>query len=211
MSDAFDTKYDYAPAAGRGPEETVIHTSAAGLIDGNIKIPASDRDIPAYMARPSHGGRHPVVLVISEAFGLHEHIRDIARRFAHEGCLAVAPDLMARQDDPSSFSDVGELVQKLLLQIPDEQVMAGLGATLALAIAHDSDGCKVAVTGFCWGGRWRGFMPPDKSWRQPSFGMGSPMAQPAVCFLSTTRNPLTSDRRCPCGQDTCAGPVRRAR
>jgi len=94
----------------------VIHTSAAGLIEGSIKIPASDRDIPAYMARPSHGGRHPIVLVISEAFGLHEHIRDIARRFAHEGYLAIAPDLMARQGDPSSFSDVSELVQKLLLQ-----------------------------------------------------------------------------------------------
>lgn len=154
MSDERTTEYDYAPAAGRGPEQTVVHTSAAGLIEGIVAVPARDHAIPAYFARPNEDAKHPVILVVSEAFGLHEHIRDVVRRFAHEGYFAVAPDLMVRQGDPRSFADVGELVNKLLLQIPDEQVMADLDSTLAWAVSQGGDGGRVGVTGFCWGGRW---------------------------------------------------------
>lgn len=157
MSNQSTTEDDYAPAAGRGPEQpeqTVVHTSAAGLRVGNVEIPARDRTIPAYFARPGAGSKHPVILVVSEAFGLHEHIRDVSRRFAHEGYLAVAPDLMIRQGEPRDFTDIGELVNKLLLQIPDEQVMTDLDATLAWAAAEGGDTNKVGITGFCWGGRW---------------------------------------------------------
>jgi len=143
-----------AKAAGRGPEETAIHTSTVGLIDGSIGISAGDRDIPGYFARPDGAADLPVVIVLSEAFGLHEHIRDITRRFAHEGYFAVAPDLMVRQGDPASFDDIGELVHKLLLEIPDRQVMADIDATVAWAATQQANVNQLAVTGFCWGGRW---------------------------------------------------------
>lgn len=141
MSDERMTEYDYAPAAGRGPEQTVVHTNAAGLIEGSVA--------PAYVARPNEGAEHPVILVVSEAFGLHEHIRNVARRVAHEGYFAVAPDLMVRQGDPRSFADIGELVNKLLLPIPDEQAMTDLDSTLAWAVSQGGDGGRIGITGFC--------------------------------------------------------------
>ncbi len=87
--------------------------------------------------------------MVSEAFGLHEHIRNVARRVAHEGYFAVAPDLMVRQGDPRSFADIGELVNKLLLPIPDEQAMTDLDSTLAWAVSQGGDGGRIGITGFC--------------------------------------------------------------
>ncbi len=149
-----DGEMGYAPAAGRGDPATAIHTTSTGLDVRRSAIAAGDRDIPAYAAWPEGSPDRPVVLVLSEAFGLHEHIADIARRFAHEGYFAVAPDLMVRQGDPQSFADVATLVEDLLLKIPDAQVMADLDATVAWAATQGADTSRVAVTGYCWGGRW---------------------------------------------------------
>lgn len=145
---------DFAAAARPFAEGTVRRTGTDGLHAERTTIPVGDLAMPVYVARPEHGFDLPVVLVLPEAFGLHEHIADIARRFAHEGYLAVAPDLMVRQGDPQAYPDVDALVTGLLQRIPDEQVMGDLDATVAWAVQHGGARDRVAVCGFCWGGRW---------------------------------------------------------
>ncbi|WP_410595619.1 dienelactone hydrolase family protein [Amycolatopsis sp. lyj-23] len=133
---------------------TVIHTSPAGLATSRVAIPGSGHDVPAYVARPEGTGTLPVVLVLSESFGLHPYLEDVTRRFAHEGYLAIAADLMAPQGDPDDFADVDRLVTELLQRIPDEQVMSDLDAVLHWATAHGGDATRVGVNGFSWGARW---------------------------------------------------------
>jgi carboxymethylenebutenolidase len=145
---------DFAPATGPTQATTTIHTSGDGLDTRLVEIDAGDRTIRAYAARPADASGAPLLLVLSEAFGLHEHIADIARRFAREGYFAVAPDLMVRQGDPMAYADIGALVSELLLKIPDPQVMADLDATVAWARAQGASADRVSATGFCWGGRW---------------------------------------------------------
>ncbi|NJM81190.1 MAG: dienelactone hydrolase family protein [Tabrizicola sp.] len=144
----------YARSAGETIAPTVIETDNVGLVDAMIEIHAVDRAIPGYFARPETGANWPIILVLSEAFGLHEHIMDVARRLAKEGYIAIAPDLMVRQGDPLSFDNVGKLVSDLLLHIPDAQVMSDLDATLDWAKAEGGDASRIGATGFCWGGRW---------------------------------------------------------
>lgn len=146
---------DFAIAAGPVAENTVIRTGTEGLEEGRVTIPVGDFAMPAYVARPSGAaGDLPVVVVLSEAFGLHAHIADIARRFAKEGYLAVAPDLMIRQGDPQAYPEIDDLVTGLLQRIPDEQVMGDIDAAVAWAAAHGGDRDRIGVTGYCWGGRW---------------------------------------------------------
>jgi carboxymethylenebutenolidase len=134
--------------------ESVIETPADGLLTGEVKIPVPGGEIPAYRAAPSTGGPFPTVLVVQEIFGVHEHIRDVCRRLAKAGYLAVAPELYARQGDVSKMTDVQEIVTKIVSQVPDAQVMADLDAAAAWAAEHaHGDPAKLAVTGFCWGGR----------------------------------------------------------
>ena len=144
----------YNRAAGPIQNQTVISTPATGLKARYVEIPARDRHVSGYYAYPEGRSNSPAVVVLSEAFGLHEHIADIVRRFAREGFFAIAPDLMVRQGDPSTFEDVQSLVQELLLRIPDEQVMADLDSTLDWLQTQGTDIDKAGVTGFCWGGRW---------------------------------------------------------
>jgi carboxymethylenebutenolidase len=145
---------DFAPATGPTQAATTIHTPGDGLDTRLVEIDAGDRTIRAYAARPASAPDAPLLLVLSEAFGLHEHIADICRRFAHQGYFAVAPDLMVRQGDPMVYADIGALVSELLLKIPDAQVMADLDATVAWARHHGASADRVSATGFCWGGRW---------------------------------------------------------
>ena len=131
-----------------------IHTDATGLEAGEVKIPVTDGTIPAYRAMPDKGGPFPTVLVVQEVFGVHEHIQDLCRRLAKAGYYAIAPDLYARQGDPSKISDVQELIKTIVSKVPDAQVMSDLDATEAYAKSTDkADTAKLAVTGFCWGGR----------------------------------------------------------
>ncbi len=129
-----------------------ITTDSEGLIAGDVTIPAGDRDIPAYRAMPASGGPFPVAIVVHEIFGVHEHIKDICRRFAKAGYQALAPDLFARQADVSKISNFNELF-KVAGATPDSQVMSDLDATAAWAARNRGDDRRVGVTGFCWGGR----------------------------------------------------------
>src|SRR3989442_6625425 len=133
--------------------ETIV-TDAEGLTAGEVKIPTSDGSLPAYGAIPSQGRSFPVVVVVQEIFGVHEHIKDVCRRCAKLGYLAVAPELYARQGDVSKLSEVNDIVTKVVSKVPDAQVMADLDATVAWAKDSGNGNIeKLGVTGFCWGGR----------------------------------------------------------
>jgi len=131
-----------------------IHTDAIGLDAGEVKIPVADGSIPAYRAMPDKGGPFPTVLVVQEVFGVHEHIKDLVRRFAKLGYFAIAPELYARQGDPSKYTDIPTLISEIVSKVPDSQVMSDLDATEAYAKGTGkADTNKLAITGFCWGGR----------------------------------------------------------
>lgn len=133
---------------------TTIHTDTEGLHAGETTIPSQGENLPAYLARPAeYVGKLPIVLVVQEIFGVHEHIRDLCRRLAKEGYLAIAPELYFRQGDASDYSDVSELLEKLVSKVPDTQVLADLDHAAHWAVQHGGDASKLAITGFCWGGR----------------------------------------------------------
>jgi carboxymethylenebutenolidase len=133
---------------------SAITTPATGLAAGEVKIPTKDGEIPAYFARPEKGDKFPVVLVVQEIFGVHEHIKDVCRRFAREGYLAIAPEMYVRQGDASKYTDIQQLVREVVSKVPDAQVMSDLDAAVAWAEkSGKGDTNKLAVTGFCWGGR----------------------------------------------------------
>lgn len=109
--------------------------------------------MPAYVAAPAGGKNLPVVLVISEIFGVHEHIADVARRFAKLGYLAIAPEMFVRQGDAGSYGEIAKLQAEVISKVPDAQVMGDLDAAVAWAATRGGDTSRLAITGFCWGGR----------------------------------------------------------
>jgi carboxymethylenebutenolidase len=144
----------FAAAVRPVAAETVITTDTSGLEAGEVKIPVTGGEIPGYRAMPAKAAKRPVVLVVQEIFGVHEHIRDVCRRFAKLGYFAVAPELYARQGDVSSMTDMQEIVSKVVSKVPDAQVMSDLDATVAWAAKTGAaDTAKLGITGFCWGGR----------------------------------------------------------
>jgi carboxymethylenebutenolidase len=136
-----------------GSAETTVHTSADGLRHGLVDMPTFDGTIPAYFAVPADAARPPLVLVIQEIFGLHEHVRDVCRRFAKQGYMAVAVELYQRQGDAASYTDMPLLIKDIVSKVSDEQVLADLDASVAWAKEQGADTARLGVTGFCWGGR----------------------------------------------------------
>jgi carboxymethylenebutenolidase len=134
-----------------------IRTDSSDLAVGEVTIPVGDFKMPAYRAMPAkaaaEGGKLPVVLVVSEIFGVHEHIADVARRFAKLGYLAIAPELFVRQGDAGSYGEISKLMSEVVSKVPDAQVMGDLDACVAWAEANGGDLQRLAITGFCWGGR----------------------------------------------------------
>jgi carboxymethylenebutenolidase len=130
-----------------------ITTDADGLVAGEVKVPVTGGEIPAYRAMPASGGPFATVLVIQEIFGVHEHIKDMCRRFAKLGYFAVAPALYSRQGDVSGLADIKQILE-VVATVPDAQVAGDLDATLAWAkTTGKADTAKLGVTGWCWGGR----------------------------------------------------------
>ncbi len=133
--------------------ETTIKTDTEGLEAGEVKIKTKDVEIPAYRAMPKSGGPFPVVIVVQEIFGVHEHIKDVCRRLAKLGYFAIAPELYARQGDVSNLKSIDE-IRPIVAKVPDAQVMSDLDATVAFAQESGKGNVdKLAITGFCWGGR----------------------------------------------------------
>ena len=163
-----------------------ITTDASGLTAGEVKIPVKDGEIPAYRAMPDKGGPFPTVLVVQEIFGVHEHIKDICRRLAKLGYFAVAPEMYARQGSVAGLTSMQEIF-KIVQKVPDAQVMSDLDSAVAFAKASGkADTSKLAITGFCWGGRvvwlyaahnpnlkagvaWYGRLRGDKTELQPKY------------------------------------------
>jgi carboxymethylenebutenolidase len=133
--------------------QTQVKTDAEGLLAGEVTVPVGDFKMAAYRAAPAGKANAPVVLVISEIFGVHEHIADVARRLAKAGYFAVAPELFQRQGDPRGYGEIAKLVAEVINKTPDEQVMKDLDATVAWARGQGAAADRLGITGFCWGGR----------------------------------------------------------
>ena len=133
--------------------QTAIMTSAEGLTVGETTFEVNGFKVPMYHAAPAGKKNLPVVLVIQEIFGVHEYIADTCRRFAKAGYLAIAPELFARQGDPGQYGEMSKLMSEIVSKVPDAQVMADLDGAVQWAAGHGGDTAKVAITGFCWGGR----------------------------------------------------------
>ncbi|HUO21993.1 MAG TPA: dienelactone hydrolase family protein [Caulobacteraceae bacterium] len=176
----------FALAAQPVSAQTVIVTDAVGLAAGEVKVPVADGAVPAYRAYPAGKKGAPVVLVIHEVFGVHEHIKDLCRRLAKAGYYAISPDLYARYGDATKVADMGALMQ-LVGKASDEQVRGDLDAAVRFAAEDGADVKRLAVTGFCWGGRqswlYTEATPGVKAaaaWYGPLGGAKTPVANAAA-------------------------------
>lgn len=143
----------FTVAAGPVQAQTAITTPATGLMAGEVEIPVAGGKLPAYRAMPATGGPFPVVLVVQEIFGVHEYIKDVCRRLAKEGYMATAAELFARHADVKALNNM-DAARAAMGKVPDQEVMADLDATVDWAKATGrGDTSKLAITGFCWGGR----------------------------------------------------------
>lgn len=136
-----------------GSNDSTIQTSSDGLRHGMTDITVKDGTMAAYYAAPAAVERPPLILVIQEIFGLHEHIKDVCRRLAHEGYMAVGLELYQRQGDATQYTEITELIQEIVSKVSDEQVLSDLDASVKWAAAQGADVTRLGVTGFCWGGR----------------------------------------------------------
>lgn len=167
-------------------EAQAIHTDADGLDAHEVQIPVADGSLPGYAAKPQGPGPFPTVLVIEEIFGVHEYIKDVCRRLAKQGYLAVAPELYARLADLSKMSDIQQIFHDVILKAPDATMLSDLDHTAIWASTHDGDPGRLAVMGFCRGGRdtwlYAAHNPNLKAavaWYGPVGGPTSPI-QPAT-------------------------------
>ena len=143
----------YAASALPVMAQTAVKTSVEGLVHGEVMINVAGFNMPAYRSAPAGQSHLPVVLVVSEIFGVHEYIADVTRRLAHQGYLAIAPELMVRQGDAGSYGEIGKLIAEVVSKVPDAQVMNDLDACVAWASQNGGNTDKLGITGFCWGGR----------------------------------------------------------
>jgi carboxymethylenebutenolidase len=129
-----------------------ITTPSEGLITGMVSYPANGFDLPAFVARPAGRGRKPVVIVVSEVFGLHEYVRDMCRRLALQGYVAIAPAFFVRVGDPAALTDFAAIMP-IVGAATNDQVMGDITATIAWLDAQRFVAKRrIAITGFCWGG-----------------------------------------------------------
>lgn len=131
-----------------------IETDFKGLKAGEQMIPIGNFQLPAYVSRPENAkGNLPIIIVVSEIFGVHEYIADVTRRFAKLGYLAIAPEFFTRAGDPNTYGTIAEIQANIVAKTPDAQVLNDLQAALVWAGKNGGDLKRVGVTGFCWGGR----------------------------------------------------------
>lgn len=143
----------YVAAAGPVMAQSAVKTPADGLVSGEVTIDVNGFKMPAFRSAPAGKTGLPVVLVVSEIFGVHEYIADVTRRLARAGYLAIAPELFVRQGDPSAYGEIAKIQSEVIAKVPDAQVMTDLDACVTWAAEHGGQADKLAITGFCWGGR----------------------------------------------------------
>jgi carboxymethylenebutenolidase len=188
-------------------EAQALHTDAAGLITGEAQVPVADGQLPAYYARPEGNGPYPVVLVIEEIFGVHDYIKDICRRLAKSGYLAVAPELYARLADLSKMTDVQQIIRDVISKAPDATVLSDLDSTAAWAAANGGDARRLGVTGFCRGGRATWLYAAHNPALRAAVAWYGPVAGPTSPIQPHTPLDLADQLNCPLlglygGQDT---------
>jgi len=137
------------PTAAQSP----IKTGTEGLTAGEVKVPVAGGDLVAYRAMPAGKAGLPVVLVVSEIFGVHEYIADVCRRLAKAGYMAIAPELFARYGDPRKLANIQDILSGIVAKVPDAGVMSDLDGCAEWAGRNGGDAARLAITGFCWGGR----------------------------------------------------------
>ena len=131
-----------------------IKTDFTGIIAGEQSMNVEGDVVPIYVAKPDkQRAPLPIVIVVSEIFGVHEHIADVCRRFAKAGFMAIAPEFFSRIGDPSSYGTIAELQANIITKTPDAMVLKDIEATLVWAAQNGGDNQRAGITGFCWGGR----------------------------------------------------------
>ena len=186
----------FAAAVQPVSSQTAITTDANGLEAGEVKIDAKDGPMPAYRARPAGKKNLPVVLVVQEIFGVHEHIKDIARRFAKAGYLAVAPELYARQGDVSKLSNIDD-IRPIVARVPDAQVMSDLDRAAQWAAMNGGDPARLAITGFCWGGRIVWLYAAHNPMLKAGVAWYGPVERPATELQPRSPIDLVKDMKAP--------------
>jgi carboxymethylenebutenolidase len=178
-------------------EAQAIHTDSLGLSAGEVQIPVADGSLPAYAARPADAQSPPVVIVIEEIFGVHEYIKDVCRRLAKLGYLAVAPELYARLADLSTMTDAGEIMRDVILKAPDATMLSDLSATVDWAVAHHGDPSRIATLGFCRGGRDVWLFAEKEPRLKAAVAFYGPVASPTSAIQPHTPLDLASQLKCP--------------
>ena len=130
-----------------------IATDTKGLKAGDAKVKVAGGEMPVYFARPEKAKNPPVILVAMEIFGVHEYIKDVARRLAKAGALAIAPDYYFRTgEDLTKITEIPKLIP-IVNKKPDAELLADLDATVAWAKAQGGNTRRLGIMGFCRGGR----------------------------------------------------------
>jgi carboxymethylenebutenolidase len=178
-------------------EAQAIHTDSVGLTDGEVTIPVADGSLPAYAARPTGVASPPVVIVIEEIFGVHEYIKDVCRRLAKLGYLAVAPELYARLADLSTMTDAGQIMRDVILKAPDATMLSDLSATVDWAVAQHGNSARVATLGFCRGGRNVWLFAEKEPRLKAAVAFYGPVASPTSAIQPQTPLALAGQLKCP--------------
>jgi carboxymethylenebutenolidase len=175
----------------------VIHTDTAGLDAGETQSPVSDGHLPAYFARPATGTKFPVILVNEEIFGVHEHIKDICRRLAKLGYLAVATEYYARIADLSKMTDIPTIFKEVISKKPDAEYMTDADSTAAWAEANKGDATRLGVTGFCRGGRQTWLYAAHNPHLRAAVAWYGPIKGPTSAIQPRTVMDIAGDIHCP--------------
>jgi carboxymethylenebutenolidase len=180
----------FSLSAGAKP----IVTDSNGIDAGLRRMAVEDGTLPAYVAAPRGAGKHPVVIVVPEVWGLHEYIRDVCRRLAKEGYVAIAPDFFARAGDPAPLTEWAEIA-KIVATVGHDQAMGDVGAALDLAAEiANADVKRIAITGFCWGGLITWMACAEFAQLKAGVAWYGRLAQPAPPhFLATPGRPFPVD------------------
>ena len=189
-----------------------IHTDSRGLVVGEVQMPVADGQLPAYFARPAGVTHPPVVIVIEEIFGVHEYIRDVCRRLAHQGYFAVAPELYARLADLSKMTDPQEIFTQVILKAPDATLLSDLSHAVDWAIAEGGDAGRIATLGFCRGGRDVWLFAEHEARLKAAVAFYGPVAGPTSAIQPRNPIDMAAELRCPLlglygGQDPSIQPA----
>lgn len=133
---------------------SVIETDLEGIEASEIKIKSGNIEIPAYQAMPKEKKNLTPLIICHEIFGVHEHIRDVCRRFAKLGYYAISPYLYARHGEVANIKDIPTIISEVVSKVTVAEVNADLDATVKyLHGTKKANMPRLIVTGFCWGGK----------------------------------------------------------